>query len=76
MAPRPAAEYASRSKIPSGEAKRHSAGSDEGLEQVLSHSPREWASIRPRFEYLYVDLDMTLRDVMAKLETEHGFYAR
>jgi hypothetical protein len=46
------------------------------LERKLSHTPEEWARIRPRFKHLYATLDMTLKECMDKIEEEYSFYAR
>lgn len=35
----------------------------------------EWAKSRPIFKDLYADLDMTLKDVMQKMNQDHGFVA-
>lgn len=39
------------------------------------HSPTAWAKVRPVIEHLYIDLDMTLRDVMQRIEEDHGLRA-
>lgn len=35
----------------------------------------EWDKMRPQIENLYIDMDMTLQDVMQRLEEEHDFHA-
>lgn len=35
----------------------------------------EWAKIRPIFQQLYIDLDMTLRDVINRIDQDYGFRA-
>lgn len=35
----------------------------------------EWVKIRPILRYLYIDLDMTLQEVMQTLDEQHGFSA-
>ena len=42
----------------------------------LSHTPAEWARIRPRLTYLYITLDKTLRECMAELQEQQSFVAR
>lgn len=35
----------------------------------------EWTEMRPHIERLYIEMDMTLRDVMQRLDEEHNFHA-
>ena len=39
-------------------------------------SPQVWNEQRPRFQKLYVDLDMSLPETMKAMEDTHNFYAR
>lgn len=46
-----------------------------GPKRRRPHAAAAWAKIRPVVEHLYIDLDMTLRDVMERIDEEHGFRA-
>jgi hypothetical protein len=38
-------------------------------------SSDDWVKIRPIFTYLYVERDLSLKDVMVTLAEEYGFHA-
>lgn len=38
-------------------------------------SSDDWVKIRPIFTYLYVERDLSLKDVMVTLANEYGFHA-
>lgn len=37
------------------------------------YTRQEWSKIRPIFENLYIDMDMTLQEVMQVIGDKHGF---
>ena len=39
------------------------------------YSPSEWTHVRPTVQRLYIDQDLTLRDVMRRMSEEHDFHA-
>lgn len=43
--------------------------------QRQQYTQAQWSQIRPLFKHFYVDLDMTLREVMQRLGEEHNFRA-
>lgn len=46
------------------------------FERDWSHSPKEWAKIRPRLQQLYITQHLSLKETMAKIAEEYGFFAR
>lgn len=46
-----------------------------GPKRRRPHTAAAWAKIRPAIEHLYIDMDMTLRDVIQTIDKEHGFRA-
>lgn len=40
-----------------------------------AHTAAEWEAIRPKLKYYYIDLNMTLQNVMQTLKEEQGFDA-
>lgn len=40
------------------------------------HTQDEWDQIKPIVRELYIDQDLTLREVSQRLQDEHGFYAK
>lgn len=39
------------------------------------HSENEWAAVYPLIEHMYIRERRKLRDVMARMENQHGFRA-
>lgn len=49
--------------------------SSNASKRCRPYTQSEWNRVRPIIKNLYLDLDLKLREIIQRLEDEHGFYA-